>query len=33
VHELGPREYQGMRLFLDYARRPAPAGDPESHAV
>jgi chorismate dehydratase len=25
VHELGPREYEGMRLFLDYAREGAPA--------
>jgi len=33
VHELGPREYQGMQLFLDYARRPAPAGDPGFQAV
>jgi len=23
VHELGEREYEGMRLFLEYARRPA----------
>jgi chorismate dehydratase len=23
VHELGPRDYEGMELFLDYARRPA----------
>ena len=22
VHELGPREYEGMELFLEYARRP-----------
>ena len=25
VHELGPRDYQGMELFLDYAGRPASA--------
>jgi chorismate dehydratase len=25
VHELGPRDYQGMELFLDYAGRPAAA--------
>ncbi len=23
VHELGPRDYQGMELFLDYATRGA----------
>lgn len=27
VHELGLREYQGMELFLDYARRPGRAAD------
>jgi chorismate dehydratase len=26
VHELGPADYEGMRLFLEYARRPAVAG-------
>jgi predicted solute-binding protein len=26
VHELGPREYQGMNLFLEYARGGAAAG-------
>lgn len=25
VHELGPREYEGMELFLSYARGPRPA--------
>jgi predicted solute-binding protein len=25
VHELGPRDYQGMQLFLDYAGQPAAA--------
>ncbi len=25
VHELGPREYEGLNLFLDYARRAFPA--------
>jgi predicted solute-binding protein len=33
VHDLGPREYQGMRLFLDYAGRLAAAGDPRVLAV
>jgi len=27
VHELGPREYKGMELFLDYAGRPVAAVD------
>ena len=26
VHELGPREYQGMELFLSWARQPQPSG-------
>jgi predicted solute-binding protein len=26
VHELGPREYEGMQLFLEYARRQAAVG-------
>ena len=26
VYELGPREYQGLRLFLDLARQPSEAG-------
>jgi predicted solute-binding protein len=26
VHELGPRDYEGMQLFLEYARRPAVVG-------
>jgi predicted solute-binding protein len=25
VYELGPRDYRGMELFLDYAGRPAAA--------
>jgi predicted solute-binding protein len=33
VHELGPRDYQGMRLFLDYASRPASAAQGEAQAV
>jgi predicted solute-binding protein len=33
VHELGPREYQGMRLFLEYASRLAAARGPGLQAV
>jgi chorismate dehydratase len=34
VHELGPREYEGMRLFLEYARRPlVPADAPPEAAT
>ena len=33
VHELGPRDYQGMELFLDYAGRPAAAGNRGVQAV
>jgi predicted solute-binding protein len=33
VHELGPREYQGMELFLDYATRPEAAADRGLQAV
>ncbi len=31
VHELGPRDYEGMDLFLRYARQPEPAGAPNLH--
>jgi len=33
VHELGPREYQGMRLFLEYAAGLAAASGPGLQAV
>jgi predicted solute-binding protein len=33
VHELGPREYQGLDLFLEYAGRPAAAGGPGFQSV
>ncbi len=33
VHQLGPRDYQGMRLFLDYAGRPAAAAQRGFQAV
>jgi predicted solute-binding protein len=33
VHQLGPRDYQGMQLFLDYAGRPSAAAQRGVQAV